>query len=188
MNMESIKRDLNFFKVYKDGPETGKGNGLKGLFITVICFVLITGAVFGVLYLSEESITRRTEGINQALSDPQIAALQKELIILKSKNELLYVYLASVNTAKKNFDQSRKIDTALFTGIVSAMPGDVIVRDTSVTQKSITLSCTCADELSPAVFMQGLKDKNLFSGITYGGITAEDAGRYSFTMNCLFGG
>jgi|GEM_PF-2246368 hypothetical protein len=186
--MNAIKRDLNFFTAYKKGSPKAGNSGAKGVILVMMCFVLVVGIAWGVLFFVQRNIKNQISTIKTELSRPAVIKLQDELNQAAKKNELMSSYRTAITLAKKSFDASRVIDSSLFGKITESMPQDMTIKSFVVNPQSIQMLCSCTDKMSPAVLKQALEKKAVFSNITYDGVTLnEEKGTYSFTMNCIFG-
>ena len=185
MIFQMIKKDLNLFAVYKNG--SAKSNSSKGLVVTLVSFVLVIAVAFGGILLLNIARQNQIKQIESKLSDPKVTEAQNKLTKEANKNQFLISYNSTLTIAKKNFDASRFIDDDLINKISSSMPDSVKAQTIVISPQNVSLTCTCTDQLAPAVFVQALNKKDLFSSISYTGITYEkDKNSYSFTMSCIF--
>jgi len=155
--------------------------------IVIACFVLVVALAFGALWFVQINMKTKINSINQALAQPEVAELQDQLNISKTKNELFYSYITALKLAKEGFSDSRIIDAELLKMVSSAMPKDVKMNTLNVSPQDVQIMCSCTDIMAPAILTQALRAKGIFSKISYGGITSGENDMYYFSMTCIFG-
>ena len=181
-----IKNDLNLFAVYKRSSSKSNG-GQKGVIIIICSFAFIIVAAFCGIQFYIYELNAQIRNLQSELAVPAVVQNQTKLLNEVNKNQLMTEYDTALTMAKKNFDVSRFIDGDLLGEITSSMPADVTINNITITQLSITMSCTCTNKLAPAIFTQSLDNKNDFVSITYDGISLDTTkNNYSFNLKCDF--
>lgn len=186
--MNALKRDLNFFTAYKKGsPKAGKGN-YTSIIIIIACFILVVSVSYGILYFVQYGVTKQIETIKVELNAPKAKALRLQIENEVKQNTLLVTYYKALDSAKKNFDSSRVIDSKLLDEISKCAPGDIKIQLISINPQSVMIKGACTDNASPAVFAQALRKLGVFSMVASDGFTfvLED-NNYTFGINCFFG-
>jgi hypothetical protein len=114
-----MKRDLNFFAAYKNGPAKTSGKSNAGLFLLIAIFIFIISGTYGGLFLYQKSIQLEINMIKAQVGDS--SEKQQELAAVIEKNELLKLYTKVLADSKGKFDSSIFINKQKLTSIASAM-------------------------------------------------------------------
>lgn len=182
--MKIIKKDLNLFDVYKQGPGKAANSGNKLMLTLIASFLLIIALIFGALYFVEYRMKSEYNKITDYLKSPTVASEQRQLNELKTKNNLLMTYSNSIGSAKSAFESITTFDTQLLSVISSSMPVNTLIETINYNSTSITLYCTSTNVYAPAAFKQNLEQNELISSITYNSISLDQSGVYTFTLSC----
>ncbi|HBT65960.1 MAG TPA: hypothetical protein DEB10_14985 [Ruminococcaceae bacterium] len=180
-----MKRDLNFFAAYKNGPAKTSGKSNAGLFLLIAIFIFIISGTYGGLFLYQKSIQLEINMIKAQVGDS--SEKQQELAAVIEKNELLKLYTKVLADSKGKFDSSIFINKQKLTSIASAMPSDVRVISMKMNPQNVQLTCVSKSPLGSAQLQQALDRSNLFSLIWYDGVTFDEIdNNYHFIMTCNF--
>lgn len=186
--MNALKRDLNFFTAYKKGsPKAGKAS-YTSMIVIIVCFILVVSISYGILYFVQYSVNKQIETIKTELNTPKAKALRKQIDNEVKKNMLLVTYYKALDSAKKNYDSSRVIDSKLLDEISKCAPGDIKIQVISINPQSVMITGICFDNASPAVFAQALRKLGIFSMVESDGfVYIFEDNNFTFGINCFFG-
>jgi hypothetical protein len=190
-------KDFNLFEVYKSGPSKPADSGLKAILATVLVFVMIVVGVYSAIIFIKNTTQSKIDDLNAQINSPQVMEANAKLAVQLKKNQLLKEYNDAITLAKKNFDSSRIMDSVLINKILAATPANTTARTIVINPQSMDLTYVSSNRMSPAIFAQALNKQNIFSTISYDGVSidgentsttpnANNATKFIFTLRCEF--
>lgn len=176
-------RDINLLPSIVDGKKKSLRDGRVYVLIAVV--VLIPVMVFGYLFLflnpEIEMIGENTKQLNA-----NILKYSKVNIVKDEKVQLEAHTLALTNILER-VDKQQNVHTDILDSVTKLMPENVFAVNYAISNKSITMNCRALTEESIAYFLRSVKESNLYSNVTFSGITKNKttegiAQDYSFSL------
>jgi hypothetical protein len=190
-------KDFNLFAVYRSGPSKPADSGLKAILATVLVFVMIIVGVYSVIVFMQNNTQSKIDDLNAQINSPQVMEANAKLAIQLNKNQMLKDYNDALTLAKKNFDNSRIIDSVLLNKVIAASPVGTTLRSITISPQTIDLSYISPNRMAPAIFTQALTKLDVFARITYDSVSLDSANNatdtgaapknaFAFTLKCEF--
>jgi len=182
-----LKGDINFFSALDEANRSAKQWRQSPLLIPVTASVLLlilAGASLGFFFMGQK-LERETNLLEQTIEEPLYA--EEYHNVLNAANGLGFdiSHNIQVASAVSFLNDQIKITSSYFHQIDDLAPGDVDIISYGVSENTIGLSCTTANNLPPAEFAQILDDSGLFGNVKYIGFSGS-AEKYTFNIQCSF--
>lgn len=176
-----LRKDLNFFDVYKKGPGSHR-SGSTGLIAMTAGLVLAVGLTFGGLWLVNQRTRASIDALNAAMDSPQAAQQQQSAARDSLRNQRYRAYLNAAAAALKRMDALLRIDSAVYQELAAAKPAEVSLRSTSVSVNAVSVTCSSPQFSSAALFTASLNSSSRFENASCNAITLGSGGAYEFTI------
>jgi hypothetical protein len=158
---------------------------------------MIVVGVYSAIIFIKNTTQSKIDDLNAQINSPQVMEANAKLAVQLKKNQLLKEYNDAITLAKKNFDSSRIMDSVLINKILAATPANTTARTIVINPQSMDLTYVSSNRMSPAIFAQALNKQNIFSTISYDGVSidgentsttpnANNATKFIFTLRCEF--
>ncbi len=178
-----MRRDINFFSVYRSQINVESQDKFKvaALSICVGSLIVVLG-IFSYFKYSDLSAQNSMLSASSFLQSPQLAQAQQKIADGSSKITALNAYLKAAKSVSGGISQLPHPDSKLLEKVASLEPDDVTVTSLSFSDQSLTLSCTCKDNTTPAVFVHALEQSGNFIYVNYEGISSGNGSTFSFDV------
>jgi hypothetical protein len=185
-----MQRDINFFSVYRSSVESDNGVDIISVIgLSLIGAILIGFAgTYSYLKINDTSDKTHVQSITDYLQSADVKKSEDMWNTFVIKSKALKSYEDKANDEVTAFNTLPVLDSGLLANIAKAMPSDVIILSFSYSGSALVLTCTSADKLSPANFVNSLKTTDRINSVTYDKVTQISDTEYDFAVTCGING
>lgn len=185
-----MRSDVNFFSVYRAAQDTDANKKFNITAISVLAgSLVIIIAVTAVLLFSDMSVNRLNRSNQEYLKSSEASNIESGLAKAKTKLSAINQYKQAAQRVSEGFKSLPEPDSDMLSLIASKMPGDVTVTDITYSSDTLTITGTCTDNLSPAVFVHSLEATQKFNAVNYKSVAKKsDGSTFDFSINLLVRG
>jgi hypothetical protein len=179
-----MRRDINFFSVYHSQSDGDGANKIQMILLSALAgSLIIVLVIFTVIKFSDLAVINTINAQNQYLSSPTVSQARQTLSGTRSKLGALAQYKQAAGRVSYGYSLLPQPDSSLLTAIAKMEPSDVTLTSIVYSDDVMTLTCTCKDNQSPAIFAHTLDASGKFAGVNYNGITTGGAAGSASTAN-----
>jgi len=177
-----MRRDINFFSIYHTQSNGENINFFKitALLLTAGSIIIIL-AIYCCLKISDLSVLHQIQVGNSVLQSPTTSKIEQTLSDADNKIAALNNYKQTADKFTSGLNTVPRPDSELLDSVAAMEPADLNISSISYSNGTLSLSCTCTNNLSAAVFVHTLEKSGNFSNVDYNGITS-DGGTYEFSV------
>lgn len=185
-----MRRDINFFSVYRTPQSESEARTFN-----IIAAILLAGSlavmltVFGILKISSHRVESANKSNQSYLASSEVSKINSQIQDAKSKMSAINLYKRAALRVSKNFSSLPQPDSELLAFIASKLPSGATADAISYDNGTLTLQCSCKDNLSAAVFVHTLEESGRFRSVNYSGILkANENSRFTFSVKIALKG
>lgn len=181
-----MRKDIDFFSGYRTTADhlydKFKIISLSLLIGSLVIVLLISGF----LGISDLSVRHTIGEMNSYLQSPEVVQAKKTVQTAQSEISALNNYKQAAENVIAGYYLFPKIDSALFKTVASMQPSDVKTNSIAYNGTILTLTCTCDNPSSPAIFVHSLETSGKFESVNYSTVASarDNSGHifYNFTV------
>ncbi len=184
-----MKGDINFFSALEAANKSARSWQKSSFLIPAVGLALLLVLAVTALgfFFSGHKLERETALLEQAITEPQYAEEYQNVLNAASDLGWDISHNIQVSEAVSLLKNQTRITAGCFHQIDDMAPSGVHIISYGVSDNTIGLSCTTANNLPPAEFAQILDGSGLFYEVKYVGFNGTSE-QYTFNIQCVLAG